>query len=103
MDIPPDKVDATMLSLRSLVERIRAEAGCVDCSVYMDTEIRNRIVFIQLWRNEADLQRHLRSEEYQMILLIMETAVTPPKIKFNTISETHGFEIIEEARKAKKD
>lgn len=101
MELPPEKVDASMLTLRSLVERIRAEAGCVDCSVYMDTEMEHRVVFIQVWRSDEDLQRHLRSQEYQMVLLIMDTAIAPPQISFNTITDTRGFEIIEKARKAK--
>ena len=34
MVFAPDKVDDAMQILRSIVERIRAEIGCVSCSVY---------------------------------------------------------------------
>jgi len=103
MDFAKEKIDGAMLTLSSLVERIRAEAGCIDCSVYLDTEFENRVVLLQKWRTESDLNRHLRSEEYKMVLLIIETAISPPMIMFDTISSTSGVEIIEEARKVKKD
>lgn len=102
MDFTAENVDSALLTLRSLVERIRAEAGCISCSVYVDTEMENRIIFSQKWRSDEALQRHLRSEEYQQVLLIMEMATTRPEIRFDTISETSGVEVIEKARTTKK-
>jgi hypothetical protein len=47
------------------------------------------------------MQRHLRSESYQRVLLVMEMATTSPEIRFDIITDTGGVEIIEEARKPK--
>ena len=101
MEFTPDKVDEALQILRSIVEPTRAEVGCIDCSVYQDTEMENQILFIQKWRSEEFLQRHLRSEEYQKVLLVMEMALAPPEIVFDTISSTSGVETIEKARKNK--
>ena len=98
MEFAPDKVDDAMQILRSILERIRAEIGCVNCSVYQDTEMKNKIVFTQEWRSENDLQRHLRSDEYKKVLLVMEMACTKPEIRFDTVISTSGVETIEKAR-----
>ncbi len=63
MDIAPQKIDEALQILRSIVERTRAEAGCISCSVYQDTEIEQIIVLEEKWRSDEDLQRHLRSED----------------------------------------
>jgi len=103
MDFAPDKVDEALHILRSIVEPTRAEAGCLSCSVYQDMEMENQIVFAEKWRSEEDLQRHLRSEEYQKVLLVMEMALTRPEIIFDTITSTSGVETIEKARTIKEN
>lgn len=98
MEFAPDKMGEALQILRSIVERTRAEAGCVSCSVYKDTETENQLVFAQEWRSEDDLQRHLRSADYQKVLLVMEMALTRPEVRFDTIATTSGVEVIEKAR-----
>ncbi len=53
-----------------------------------------------IWKNEKDLASHLRSDEYQKILLVAEMASAPPEIRFYTIQRTSGVETIEKARTA---
>lgn len=101
MIFSPEKIDETLNILRSIVERTRAEAGCISCSVYLDTENENVIVSEEKWRSNEDLQRHLRSESYQRVLLVMEMATTPPDVRFETIIDSSGVEIIKEARNKK--
>ena len=101
MDFTPDKFEEALQILHSIIEPTRAEVGCIDCSVYQDTGHENQILFIQKWRSEKFLQRHLRSDEYQKVLLVMDMALTPPEIVFDTISSTSGVETIEKARTSK--
>jgi hypothetical protein len=51
-----------------------------------------------MWRSEEGLERHLRSDEYREVLLVIEMALKSPKIRFNTISRSRGIETIEKAR-----
>ncbi len=103
MEFAPDKMDVALHILQSLVERTRTEVGCVSCSVYKDTEKENQIILSQEWRSEEDLQRHLRSEEYRKVLLVLEMALEPPEIRFDTITGSGGVEVIEGARSIKKE
>jgi quinol monooxygenase YgiN len=97
MQFAPDRVDEALQILRSIIERTLAEAGCLSCSVYQDTELENHFIFTQEWRSEKDLQRQLRSNEFQKVLLVMEMASTLPGVRFDTISSTSGVETIEKA------
>jgi quinol monooxygenase YgiN len=101
MDFTPQKINEALLILRSIVERTRAEAGCISCSVYQDADNEKLVVFETKWRNDEYLQRHLRSEGYQKVLLVMEMAITPPEVRFDTIMGSSGVEMIEEARSKK--
>jgi quinol monooxygenase YgiN len=51
-----------------------------------------------MWRSEEELERHLRSDDYQKVLLVMEMSLKQPEIRFDTISSSTGFETIEKAR-----
>jgi len=98
MEFTPQKVDQALQILHSIVERTRAEPGCLGCSVYQNTENECLLVFEEKWRSDEDLQHHLRSEGYQRVLLVMEMALILPEIRFDTITESGGVEVIEEAR-----
>jgi quinol monooxygenase YgiN len=87
--------------LRSMAERTRVESGCITCRIYRDTQEELSIMLEEIWKDEEDLnRRHLRSDEYRNVLLVMEMAVEQPEIRFETIARTNGIEIIEKARRA---
>lgn len=98
--LPQDKLDEALIILRSFANRTRGEAGCLDCSLYQDTENDHVILYEEAWRNEAALHHHLAREDYQKVLLVIEMASIPPKINFETIESTAGMEFIERARTA---
>ena len=102
LDCAPKKTDEALQILRSIIERTKAEAGCISCSVYLDTENEHRIVYQEKWRSDEDLQCHLRSDDYRKVLLVMEMAITQPEIRFDTITGSSGVETIEEARLKKR-
>ena len=96
--VPAQKLREILQTLRVLVGPTRVAPGCVSCRLYQDGEDENVLSLMEEWRTEADLQRHLRSEQYRKILAIMETAVEPPEIKINTVSHIAGIEAIVAAR-----
>ena len=102
MNFAPEKITDALQILRSIIERTRVEPGCISCAVYQDTDSEHIIVLEEKWRSDEDLQRHLCSEDYQKVILVMEIACSPPEISFYTIEETMGVEFIEKAR-TKKD
>ena len=98
MTIPFKKLDEALEILGSIMQRTSFESGCVSCNVYRKVESENAIMIEEIWKNEEDLARHLRSDEYQKILLLAEMASSPPEIRFYTIQRSAGVEAIEKAR-----
>ncbi len=98
MTIPIKKLNEAIEILSSIRQRTRFESGCVSCNVYRDVDTENAVVIEEIWKNEKDLARHLRSDEYQKILLVAEMASAAPEIRFYTVQQTAGVEAVEKAR-----
>jgi quinol monooxygenase YgiN len=95
-----EKREEVFAILRSMAERTRVESGCITCRIYRDAQEEHSIMLEEIWKDEEDLNRHLRSDEYRNVLLVMEMAVEQPEIRFETVLRTNGIEIIEKARRA---
>ena len=84
--------------LSSVSERTQFEPGCVYSRLYQDVNDERITLLEELWLTLEDLQRHLQSENYRKMLLVIELASEPPEIRFDTIAQTSGMETIEQAR-----
>lgn len=96
--IPSNKRVESQRVLMSLAERTRVESGCISCNIYQGIEDTNVIMIDQLWQSNEDLERHLRSDDYLKVLLIVDMALETPEIRFDTITSSTGFDTIEIAR-----
>jgi len=98
MALAAAQVSEVMGVLGSMAAQTRTERGCVGCHLYRDALEEAVLTIEETWASKADLERHLRSEEYRRLLLVMELARVPPEIRFEKVTEPTGIETIEEAR-----
>ena len=98
MTFSSKKVGEALRILRSMAEQSRVQPGCLSCQVYRNGQEDNVLMFEQQWNNEADLERYLRSDDYQKVLLLLEMAMKKPEIRFDTVLSSRGIEAIEKAR-----
>ena len=98
MLIPSEKQNEALEILGSMTEQIQFEPGCISCRLYRDVGEEHALMLEEIWKSEDDLQRHLRSEKYYKVLLVVEMAAEPPEIRFDTIAHSSGVETIEQAR-----
>ena len=98
MFIPLEKQGEALEILGSMIEQTQFEPGCVSCRLYRGVEDAHAIMLEELWTSDEDVQRHLRSEKYRKILLVVEMAAEPPEIRFDNITHSGGVEKIEQAR-----
>ncbi len=96
--IPPQKRDEALKILKSAAVQCGVTPSCLSCHIYADVQEENVLMFEQGWRSQEDLERHLRSDEYYRVLLVMEMALEQPEIRFDTISGSTGIETVEKAR-----
>jgi quinol monooxygenase YgiN len=98
MLIPLEKQSEALEILGSTIEQTQFEPGCINCRIYRGVEDVRAVMLEELWTSGEDVQRHLRSEKYRKILLVVEMAEESPEIRFDTIAESSGVETIEKAR-----
>ena len=98
MAIPQQKRGEALKILKSMVARNQAQPDCVFCRICEDALEDNVLQFEEMWRNEEELERHLRSDQYNKVLLVLEMALKQPEIRFDIVSSSTGIETIEEAR-----
>ncbi len=98
MKFEPDKLAEVSEILCAMVERTRVSPGCLGCEIYQDLLDTNVLLFEQWWKNQVDLERHLRSNSYRRVILVTEMAIEYPSVRFNEIIKTTGMETIKNSR-----
>ena len=76
----------------------RVQPGCISCRFYQDLDDPDAVFLLEEWKTRADLNKHLISDRYRIILSLVEISVTPPEFKLRTISKTEGMEALEAVR-----
>jgi quinol monooxygenase YgiN len=98
MRIPEGKAGEAMEILASFAERTRVRSGCLGIRIYQDTQDVCVIMVEELWKDRETLDRHLRSNDYRRVLLVVEMALEKPEIRFDEVAHSTGLETIEKAR-----
>jgi len=52
----------------------------------------------EIWSSQNDLERHLRTDKFHTVLLVVEMASVYPEIRFDVIADTTGMETIQRIR-----
>ncbi len=84
--------------LRALIGPTRVETGCISCRLYREVIDPRSVIWLEEWSTQEDLERHLRSRQYMKILAALDMSDMRPEIRFDTVVETKGMQLIEEAR-----
>ena len=87
-----------MNSARLILGPTRIQPGCISCRLYQDLDESDAVFLVEEWDSRKKLDRHLNSDQYRVILSLMEGSDRFPDIKINTISKTEGLEAIEAVR-----
>jgi quinol monooxygenase YgiN len=85
-------------SLTPLIGWTRVQPGCRGCHLLTDTEDPRALVLWEEWNTQGDLDRHLRSTEYQRVLAAIELSQEAPEIRFDAVETRGGFEVVEAVR-----
>ena len=96
--LPQEKRIDAINTIKSIVEPTRVLPGSQYCKLYCDVENDDQLVFLEEWRSQEDLERHIRSDDFRIILAVMDLGSEPPIPDFHTVSSTDGMELIEKIR-----
>ena len=87
-----------MNSARLILGPTRIKPGCISCRLYQDLDEPDAVFLVEEWESREKLDRHFSSEQYRIVLSLMEASKQFPDIKINTISKIEGLEAIEVVR-----
>jgi quinol monooxygenase YgiN len=94
MDALPEKQKEVMQTLLSLVETVGKEKGCLCYDVFCDIDGKTVFNLIEEWETREDLDRHIRSERFSILIGTKSLLARPLEMKIHTVSHTEGGEVI---------
>ena len=95
---PPEKRKEVLQTLIAILGPIRSEQGCLRCTCSVDVEAGNIIFFREEWLTKEDLDTHLRSVYFGVLIGATKLLNAEPEIRLNSIASTAGAEAIQRAR-----
>ncbi len=99
MMIPLHKQSEALDVLGSVSAQVRFDPGCISSRLYRGADEARAIMVEELWTSYEEVVRHLQSDKYRRVLLVVEMAEEPPEFRFDEITRTSGIETIENALK----
>ena len=98
VSVTEEKVRELGRAFASLVGPIQVEPGCLSCRLLQSWTNPEALQMETRWESHDALMRHLKSDLYKRLLLLMELSASPPMLEFLTVNELRGLDLVEEAR-----
>jgi len=98
MNVLPEKQLEVTQTLLSMIEPTGKEAGCLNYAVFCDIEDKNRFSLLEEWESREDMDQHIRSHRFGVLLGTKALLSEPPKIQIHTVCQSEGMETIHAAR-----
>jgi len=84
--------------LRSVQGPAQALSRCLSSRLFEEDGYDEAILYMEQWESEQELNRHIRSNLYNRILVAAELSRTPPEFDFHYIRESRKLDMIEALR-----
>jgi quinol monooxygenase YgiN len=98
MNVFPEKRKEVMQTLLSMAKKAGKEKGCLSYEVFCDVEDRTVYNLIEEWETREDLERHIRSERFSVLLGTKSLLARPLEMKIHMVSHSEGLEVVNALR-----
>ena len=98
MNALPEKQKEVMQTLLSMIASTEKERGCLSHHVLRDIEDENVFSLIDEWETREDLDQHIRSAKFGVLLGTKSLLCEPPNIQIHTVSNSEGIAAVIAAR-----
>lgn len=95
---PFEKRNELGRALATLVGPTQVEHGCLACRLFQTWDRPGEFRMEAQWMNVDSLIRHLQTDTYKRLLLLMELGSAPPVLEFFTVEGIRGLDLIVAAR-----
>jgi quinol monooxygenase YgiN len=93
-----EKRTEMMQTLLSMIEPTGKEKGCLSYDVFCELEDNHVFSLIEEWETREDLDRHIQSERFSVLLGTKSLLVKPSGISIHTVSHSEGVEVVNALR-----
>lgn len=98
MNVLPEKRKEVMQTLLSIIEPPGKESGYLSYGIFCDIEDKNVFNLISEWETRQDLDHHIRSDLFSVLLGTKSLLTEQQNIQIHTISHLEGIEAVHAAR-----
>ena len=98
MNVLPEKQKEVMQTLLSMIETAGQAKGCLSYEVFCQIEGKAVFNLIEEWETREDLDRHIQSERFSVLLGTKSLLAKPLKMKIHTVSHSEGAEVVSALR-----
>jgi quinol monooxygenase YgiN len=98
MTVPAGKRKEVLQTMKAILGPIRREQGCISCNCYVDVEDEGIFFFKEEWMTREDLDNHLKTDRFAVLIGAMSLLNAEPEIRFDTVESIAGAENIKAAR-----
>ena len=99
MNVLPEKRKEVLQTLLSLIEPIGTEKGCLSYGVFCDIEDKNVFKLISEWETRQQIDHHISSDRFSVLLGTKSLLCEPLKIQIVTVSDSKEIEAVNSVRK----
>ena len=94
----PEKSLELRQTLQALNKCAQQEKGCLSHSVLQDLESDCSFSMVQMWQNRVDLDDHLRSDKFTILMGTRSLLSRPSEITMHEAALSAGWEAVEAVR-----
>lgn len=98
MKVLPEKQLEMRQTLGSMIEPTEKEKGCLNHTVFYHIEDKNHFSLIEEWESREDLDAHMASHRFGVLLGTKSLLYEPLEIKIYTESKSEGMEAVSAVR-----
>ena len=96
--VPRDQRKNFLDAARLVVGPTQVQRGCISCRFYQDMDDPDAVFLVEEWETRKELDYHIKSDRYRIVLSLLDMSEKPPEFKLSTISKTEGMEALEAVR-----
>jgi quinol monooxygenase YgiN len=85
-------------TLRVFMGHATAKVGCAGFWIFQDVTNPVTLTICDRWVTREDLDAHIRSAEYRLLLTVIDLSVTPPDISFDGLEHLGGLDLVHALR-----
>jgi len=97
MNVIPEKQKELVQTLLSVTGSMQKEEGCLSYTLFCTVENKNLLNLLMEWRTRKQLDHHLRSKMFGVLLGTKSLLNEPHAIHIHTIQRSEGMEAVHTA------